>query len=67
MNENTTKTMAIDRLEGPYVVGGKLFFKMLDGSSISCQCIGEPYASQVVKIFETMIERAINDVSPDYV
>lgn len=35
---------------GPHVVDGKLFFKMPDGSTISCECIGEPYASQVVEL-----------------
>lgn len=30
------------------VKGGKLFFRLLDGSSVCCECIGEPYASQIV-------------------
>ena len=33
---------------GANVSGGKLFFRLLDGSSVSCDCIAEPYASQVV-------------------
>lgn len=33
---------------GASVVNGHLFFKLLDGSTISCNCIGEPYASRVV-------------------
>jgi DNA-binding transcriptional regulator YiaG len=36
---------------GPHVVAGNLFFKMPDGSTISCECIGDPYASQIVEIF----------------
>lgn len=33
---------------GPHVFGGKLFWRMRDRSLISCECIGEPYASQIV-------------------
>ena len=34
-------------LPGAYVVGGHLFFRLRNGLVISCNCIGEPYASQV--------------------
>ena len=34
---------------GPYVVAGKLFFRLLDGSTICCECIAEPYASKIVE------------------
>ncbi len=34
---------------GPSVVGGRLFFKLSDGTTIQCTCIGEPYASQIVE------------------
>jgi hypothetical protein len=40
-----------ERSIGPYVVDGHLFFQMLDGSSISCECIGEPYALQIVAMW----------------
>ncbi len=33
---------------GPSVVQGKLFYRMLDGSTVTCNCIGEPYASRIV-------------------
>ena len=42
--------MTIRRV-GPHVVAGRLFFKMPDVSSISCECIGEPYASQIVAMW----------------
>jgi hypothetical protein len=41
-----------EKRTGPHVIQGKLFFKMPDGSSISCECIGEPYASQIVEMWE---------------
>jgi hypothetical protein len=34
-------------LPGAYVVCGLLYFRLKDGSVISCNCIGEPYASQI--------------------
>lgn len=34
---------------GASVVNGKLFFKLLDGSTVTCECIGEPYASKIVE------------------
>lgn len=34
---------------GIYLVNEKLFFALLDGSAICCDCIGEPYASKIVK------------------
>ena len=39
------------RPPGPYVVQGKLFFQMPNGNSISCTCIGEPYASQIAALW----------------
>lgn len=42
-------TIAGDAPCGAHVVGGRLFFELLDGSSVSCNCIAEPYASQVVE------------------
>ena len=35
------------RFVGAYVVDGHLFFKMRDGSTVSCDCIGGPFASQI--------------------
>jgi hypothetical protein len=29
------------------VSGGQLMFTLADGTSISCPCVGEPYASQI--------------------
>lgn len=37
---------------GPHVIQGRLFFKMPDGRSITCTCIGEPFASQIVALWE---------------
>lgn len=39
------------KLAGPHNVNGKLFFQMIDGSSISCDCIAEPYVSQIVEMW----------------
>lgn len=36
-------------IPGPYIVAGQLFFRLCDGSSISCECIAEVYAEEVVK------------------
>ena len=36
---------------GPTVVGGTLFYKMPDGSSLNCHCIREPCASQIVAMW----------------
>lgn len=33
---------------GPHVLNGKLFFRLFDGSSVHCTCIGDPYATQVM-------------------
>lgn len=37
---------------GAYVVDGKLFFRLLDGSTLSCECIADPYATKIVELFE---------------
>lgn len=37
---------------GPALVQGKLFFGFPDGSSISCECIGEPFASRIVELWK---------------
>lgn len=34
-------------LPGAYLVSGHLFFRLRNRSVVSCNCIGEPYASQV--------------------
>jgi hypothetical protein len=34
---------------GAYVVGGKLFFRLKDRSTISCECIASPYAELVAE------------------
>ena len=34
---------------GAYVLAEKLFFLLCDGSTIACDCIGEPYASKVAE------------------
>lgn len=43
--------MAARKPLGPHVVNGKLFFQMPDGSSVNCICIGEPFASQIVSMW----------------
>lgn len=47
---NTAKEGS-DRVPGAYVTNGKLFFTLRDGSTISCECIAEPYASQIAELF----------------
>ena len=47
-----SETPYIDAVCGPpgaYVVKGNLFFKLKDGSVISCQCIKGPYAEKIVE------------------
>ena len=34
---------------------GKIMHEMLDGSTISCECIGEPYSSQIVDQQERLL------------
>ncbi len=36
---------------GPSVVDGKLFFTLLDGSVVSCECIGEPHATDICETY----------------
>lgn len=36
---------------GAYLVNGNLFFRLLDGTSICCNCVGQPYAQAVVDLF----------------
>ncbi len=43
------------------VAHGQLMFTLADGSSISCPCIGEPYASQIAAEIE-MMRGALNVV-----
>jgi hypothetical protein len=45
--ERTSK----EKPAGVYVVQGVLFFKLLDGSTLTCNCIKEPYASKIVELF----------------
>jgi len=40
---------------GAHVLDGKLFFRLKDGSTITCECIREPYASQVVEALAAAI------------
>ena len=37
---------------GAYVVNGKLFFRLLDGSTLTCECIADPYATKIMELFE---------------
>lgn len=54
---------------GASVVNGRLFFKLLDGSVISCECIKEPYASQIVAACHGELTqqqvRSLLDYEPD--
>jgi hypothetical protein len=34
---------------GAYIIQGQLFFVLKDGSIVTCNCIKEPFASQVVE------------------
>ena len=45
--ERTSK----EKPAGVYVVQGVLFFKLLDGSTLTCNCIKDPYASKIVELF----------------
>ncbi len=40
-----------EKSAGVYVVKGVLFFKLLDGSTLTCNCIKDPYASKIVELF----------------
>jgi hypothetical protein len=57
-----------DKSPGPYVVKGRLFFRLPDGSSVSCECVGEPYASKIVELWNTKSRSTTHDwdVMPDY-
>ena len=37
------------------VAAGHLMFKLRDGSSICCNCIGEPYASEIAGEHERLL------------
>lgn len=43
---------------GAYVISGHLFFRLLDGSAISCACIASPYAEQIVELINTLCDKA---------
>ncbi len=45
--ERTSK----EKSSGVYVIQGVLFFKLLDGSTLTCNCIKEPYASKIMELF----------------
>jgi hypothetical protein len=52
----TNNTRYFDRTSkekpaGVYVVQGVLFFKLLDGSTLTCNCIKDPYASKIAELF----------------
>lgn len=36
---------------GAYLIDGMLFFRLLDGSTISCGCIAQPFADKIVELF----------------
>ncbi len=40
-----------EREIGPHVFDGRLFFVMPDNSTILCECIRDPYASQIVAMW----------------
>lgn len=42
----------VERDLGPHVIAGRLFFKLADGETIACECIRDPYASQVVAMWK---------------
>lgn len=61
--------MSQRRPYGPFVINGTLFFKLLDGSTITCECIKEPFASQVVaacrgELTQSELKRLL-DYDPD--
>lgn len=45
---------------GPHVVQGRLFYKLLDGSILSCECIADPYASQIVETHAVLRSALMN-------
>ena len=45
---------------GPKVISGTLFFTLLDGSTITCECIGEPYASEITATFALLRSTLMN-------
>lgn len=36
---------------GAYLSNGQLFFRLPDGSTILCKCIGEPFARTIVEMW----------------
>ena len=42
------------RPPGAYALNGRLFFKLLDGSSISCNCIRDDFADAIVALFKNV-------------
>lgn len=57
---------------GPFAVNGHLFYRVLHGSVITCECMGEPYVSAVVAAHGAEIARLravlqeIADAEPSY-
>lgn len=49
---------------GPNIINGKLFFVLLDGSTISCECISGHYAALIMQAWmfaiQSASEQAIN-------
>ena len=54
-DRNFVERPADDQMAAPgvYVVNGHLFFRLRDGSVVSCNCVGEPYASQIKDACDT--------------
>lgn len=40
------------------VIDGRLFFRLSTGERISCECIRDPYASQIARDFKATLDAA---------
>jgi len=48
---------------GASACGGKLFFKLLDGSTVLCTCMGEPFVSRIVAACRNAQSAEINEAA----
>lgn len=51
-----------ERKPGPYNNHGMLHYKLTDGSSISCTCLGTPYVDMVVEASSCESRQRIHDL-----
>ena len=42
---------------GPFNIDGKLFYAFPDGSSLTCECLGEPFVSKIIDLYGNAYEQ----------